>query len=120
MIAFFSGVPGGAELLLLFVVILLLFGAKRLPEIARTLGSVFSDLRRASQDFKDQIIQEVDATDEDEDEHDALDAGHEGEPADASPDADTHVTADSDPPETVNEPESPGHKPPSNPRDDGA
>lgn len=56
-IGFLSGAPGAGELLVLFVVVLVLFGPRRLPEIARTLGRVMSQLRRASQEFSDQILE---------------------------------------------------------------
>ncbi|MDE0838147.1 MAG: twin-arginine translocase TatA/TatE family subunit [Kiritimatiellae bacterium] len=62
VLSFLSGMPGGGELLVLFLVILVMFGPKRLPEVARSVGRVLDELRRASQDFKDQImsIDEVD------------------------------------------------------------
>ena len=56
-LAFFSGTPGAGEFLVLFLVILVLFGPKRLPGIARAIGSVMSQLRRASREFSDQIMQ---------------------------------------------------------------
>lgn len=52
----FIGGLGTQELFLIFVVVLLLFGPKRLPEIARSLGKVFEQFRDASQDFKDQVM----------------------------------------------------------------
>jgi len=55
-IAFLSGAPGHMELLLLFVLVLLLFGPRKLPDIARSIGRTISDLRRASQDFRDQVM----------------------------------------------------------------
>jgi len=55
-LAFLSGAPGPGELIVIFLVILVLFGPKRLPEIARMVGKTLNDLRRASQDFKDQIM----------------------------------------------------------------
>ena len=54
--AFLSGAPGPFEWLVLFFVILLLFGPRRLPEIARTLGRVLEELRRASSEFRDQVM----------------------------------------------------------------
>ena len=39
--------PGGWEWILIFVVLLLLFGAKRLPELARGLGKGISEFRKA-------------------------------------------------------------------------
>lgn len=40
--------PGGIEILLVFAVIMLLFGAKKLPELARSMG-------RAGKEFKSGI-----------------------------------------------------------------
>ncbi len=55
--AFLGTAPGPFELLLIFVVTLLLFGAKRMPEIARAVGKAMEELRRASQDFKTQMTE---------------------------------------------------------------
>jgi sec-independent protein translocase protein TatA len=45
------GLPsiGLPELLILLVIILIVFGAGKLPEIARGLGQAIGDFRRASQ-----------------------------------------------------------------------
>jgi TatA/E family protein of Tat protein translocase len=51
-------------MLIVLALILILFGAKRVPEIARKIGSVLSDLRRASDDFRDQLMRETDLDDE--------------------------------------------------------
>ena len=45
------------DLGLVFFIFLLLFGAKKLPEMARTLGKFMEHLRRASQDFKSQLVE---------------------------------------------------------------
>lgn len=37
---------GGPELLVILVVVLLLFGSKRIPEVARSLGSAITEFRR--------------------------------------------------------------------------
>ena len=54
--AFLSVGPSGGEMLMVFVVALLLFGPRRLPEIARGIGKALEILRKSSQDFKDQIM----------------------------------------------------------------
>ena len=54
--ALLSGSPGWAELVLVFAVVLVLFGPRRLPDIARMIGKALGDLRRASQDFHDEIM----------------------------------------------------------------
>jgi len=55
-IGFFSGAPGPGELVLIFLVVLLLFGPRKLPGFARTLGNLMQQLRRASNDFRDQLM----------------------------------------------------------------
>ncbi len=46
---------GGTELLILLVIILLLFGAKRIPQLARSLGTGTRELRKGiSGDYDDQ------------------------------------------------------------------
>jgi sec-independent protein translocase protein TatA len=46
---------GAQELLLIFLVILLLFGAKRIPEIARGLGKGMSEFKKAMREAQDEI-----------------------------------------------------------------
>jgi sec-independent protein translocase protein TatA len=50
------GDVGGIELLVIMGAILLLFGGKGLPGIAKSFGKMTETLRRASQDFKDQMM----------------------------------------------------------------
>lgn len=50
------GVP---ELLLIFVVVLIVFGPRRLPEIGRTLGKALGEFRKATDDLKNTIEREV-------------------------------------------------------------
>jgi Sec-independent protein translocase protein TatA len=50
---------GFSETIFLFFLALLIFGPKKLPEIARQVGKVLNDLRRASNEFKAQIESEV-------------------------------------------------------------
>ena len=50
------GVP---ELLLIFAVILIVFGPRRIPEIGRTLGKALSEFRKATDDIKSTIEREV-------------------------------------------------------------
>lgn len=46
---------GMQEILIVLVVALVFIGPKRLPEIARTLGRAFIELRRAGEELKGQI-----------------------------------------------------------------
>ena len=54
-VAFLGGSIGGPELAVVAIVVLILFGPKRLPEIAKTIGKITAQLRGAAQDFRDQI-----------------------------------------------------------------
>lgn len=56
---------GPWELLVIFAVILLLFGAKRLPEIARGLGKGISEFKSAVKDTTDEIKSAADTKDDD-------------------------------------------------------
>jgi sec-independent protein translocase protein TatA len=45
--AFFAGwVPGGMELIIILLVILLLFGSTRLPQLARGMGKSISEFKK--------------------------------------------------------------------------
>ena len=52
----FVGAPSGGEILLILVVILLLFGTKNLPQMARTLGRTLEQFRRAAREVTDEIM----------------------------------------------------------------
>jgi Tat protein translocase TatB subunit len=50
---------GMQELIVIFVIALIVFGPKRLPELARSLGKGVSELRKTLHDVKEQIDSEV-------------------------------------------------------------
>ena len=50
---------GISELLFIFVLALLLFGPKKLPEIGRQIGKFLNEFKRASNDFRSQIEDEI-------------------------------------------------------------
>ena len=51
------GLPqvGGAELLILLSVILLFFGASRIPSLARSLGSSLGEFRKGAYGYYDEV-----------------------------------------------------------------
>ena len=53
---------GLPELIIIFVVALLVFGPKRLPELAKALGKGMGELKRAFQDVKEQVDTEFEET----------------------------------------------------------
>jgi len=50
---------GSQELLIIILIGLIFFGAKRLPEIARGLGKGMSEFRKAARDIQNEINREV-------------------------------------------------------------
>ena len=52
---------GFPELIVIFVVALLVFGPRRLPELGRSLGRGLAEFRRASSDLKNSIEREIEA-----------------------------------------------------------
>ena len=53
MLAF--GAPGPSEWVLILVIVLVLFGAKKLPELARGLGQSLNEFRKAREDFDKEL-----------------------------------------------------------------
>ena len=51
---------GMGELIVILLIILLLFGAKRLPEIARSLGKAIKEFKKAGKEIKDDIEKKED------------------------------------------------------------
>lgn len=50
---------GFSETIFLFLLALLIFGPKRLPEIARQVGKALNEFKRASNEFKAQLASEI-------------------------------------------------------------
>ena len=53
---------GAGEIILIVLVILLLFGAKKIPELARGIGKGMSEFKKGLKDVEDEI-KNVDKTD---------------------------------------------------------
>ena len=56
------GMPGGYEWVIIGIVVLLLFGAKRIPDLARGLGKGIREFKDATNDIKKEIQDPVDET----------------------------------------------------------
>jgi Tat protein translocase TatB subunit len=57
MLLFFSF--GSGEIFLIIIVMVVVFGPKRIPEVARNLGKIINEMKTASSDFKNEIDKEV-------------------------------------------------------------
>lgn len=53
------GMPGGWEMFIIIFVVLLLFGAKKIPELARGLGKGIREFKDATKEIKDEIDEEA-------------------------------------------------------------
>ena len=60
----FSGI-GTFEILIILFIILLLFGAKKLPELAKGLGKGIKEFKKASNDIKEEVENATDLDSED-------------------------------------------------------
>lgn len=50
---------GFPELILILVIALLIFGPKKLPEIGKSIGRAIAELKRASNELKETIEEEI-------------------------------------------------------------
>jgi Tat protein translocase TatB subunit len=55
------GSIGGGELMVILVIALIVFGPRKLPEIGKSVGKMLVEFRKASNDFKRTIEEEVEA-----------------------------------------------------------
>ena len=69
---------GPTELVIILIIVMLLFGAKRLPDLAGSIGTSMTEFRKATKD----------ALEEDEDADADADASEEASDRSSDPDAD--------------------------------
>ena len=53
---------GGPDLLVILLIILVLFGAKKLPELAKGLGQAIKEFQKAKDEFTDELHKSGDTT----------------------------------------------------------
>jgi TatA/E family protein of Tat protein translocase len=56
------GSVGPTELILIFIIALLVFGPKKLPEIGKTVGKAIREFKKASDEIKGRIEEEIEAS----------------------------------------------------------
>ena len=81
MNAMLAGIFGGWEIVLILAVVLILFGAKKLPELAKGLGTGIKEFKKATREVTDEI----------------QNAGTEAPPAPKAPPANTTAQSQSQP-----------------------
>jgi|SRR5437660_12398735 len=58
----FAGMLGGWEIVLILAVVLILFGAKKLPELAKGLGSGIKEFKKATREVTEEMTSAMDDT----------------------------------------------------------
>ncbi len=53
----------GAEIIIVLLVVVMLFGAKKIPELAQGLGKGMKEFKKATDDIKQEIKDETDIVD---------------------------------------------------------
>lgn len=51
----FVGIPGGPELLIILAIAILLFGANKLPDLARSSGQAMGEFKKGRQEIEAEI-----------------------------------------------------------------
>lgn len=60
---------GMPELILIFVVVLVLFGPNKLPELGRTIGTAMREFKKASEDWNREIKQGLEGEGKSDEKH---------------------------------------------------
>jgi sec-independent protein translocase protein TatA len=60
----FIGIPGGPELLIILLVAVLIFGADKLPKLARSSGQAMGEFRRGRSEIEEELKRSAAGTDE--------------------------------------------------------
>ncbi len=55
VIPLFPGVPGGPELLIVLFVLVLLFGANKIPKLARSTGQAMGEFQRGRNEIEEEL-----------------------------------------------------------------
>jgi sec-independent protein translocase protein TatA len=101
------GSIGMPELIIIFVIALIIFGPRKLPELGRSLGKSISEFKRASNELRSTLEEEIRLEDQRADldarkQAQAKAASAQAAAADAAPPAETTPPAE---PVVVNQPE---------------
>lgn len=54
-IPLFGGIPVGPELLIILLVIILLFGANKIPKLARSTGQAMGEFKKGREEVEDEL-----------------------------------------------------------------
>lgn len=67
----FGAIPGGPEMLIILLVLVLLFGANKIPKLARSTGQAMGEFKKGREEVEDELqAMQGDEEEEDDDEFD--------------------------------------------------
>jgi sec-independent protein translocase protein TatA len=87
LVPLFPGVPGGIEMAIILMIAVLLFGANKIPKLARSTGQAMGEFQKGRQEVEKELQEMEDDLDVDTPEVDEdLEMGEEEEDFDIEPD----------------------------------
>jgi sec-independent protein translocase protein TatA len=60
IVPLFPGLPGGPELLIVLFVLVLLFGANKIPKLARSTGQAMGEFKRGREEIEEELQEGAD------------------------------------------------------------
>ncbi|QKY15749.1 twin-arginine translocase TatA/TatE family subunit [Halorubrum sp. CBA1229] len=60
-----GGIPAGPELLIILLVLVLLFGANKIPKLARSTGQAMGEFKKGREEVEDELKQMQDGDEDD-------------------------------------------------------
>ena len=84
----FGAIPGGPEMLIILLVLVLLFGANKIPKLARSTGQAMGEFKKGREEVEDELQKMQEGATGADDTAD--------EPTAAETDADTEVESESE------------------------
>ncbi|ELZ73451.1 twin-arginine translocase TatA/TatE family subunit [Haloferax volcanii] len=73
-IPLFPGLPGGPELLIVLLIVVLLFGANKLPQLARSSGQAMGEFRRGREEIEEELKKGAEGGDDEGEKEDEVEA----------------------------------------------
>ena len=64
----FGAIPGGPEMLIILLVLVLLFGANKIPKLARSTGQAMGEFKKGREQVEEELQEMQDGEGDDEDE----------------------------------------------------
>ena len=72
-----GGIPAGPELLIILLVLVLLFGANKIPKLARSTGQAMGEFKKGREEVEDELKNMKDGDDDSDEEETSPDVEEE-------------------------------------------